>query len=305
MVLDTSGFTPDIVSNMVEKTGGMAASVMAVANSIGTSASGAMHSTTSTSPAEVTRLNSEYKTAYQAAQATMTSAPIDLSRAEKNYYVYNDGKSGGNQVYDALIIDRFSKTAQEFRTNSIDMQQQYMADLSQALRQYQAEVTFLAQSQKLLKTRQEEHKLLIKNINYYKKIVETSERKVVYENKNMDNLYTYRRLMIFVYYAALIGFIIFGNFIPDQLYRKYTIWIILVIVAIIPIILNIVIKWLFIFYDLFSYWFGELPHKDVYVNLGNPSDEKPPPPPLSQLTSLAMTNPSAMTANMSTLLSDT
>ena len=305
MVLDTSGFTPDIVSNMVEKTGGMAASVMAVANSIGTSASGSMHSTTATSPAEVTRLNSEYKTAYQAAQATMTSAPIDLSRAEKNYYVYNDGKSGGNQVYDALIIDRFSKTAQEFRTNSIDMQQQYMADLSQALRQYQAEVTFLAQSQKLLKTRQEEHKLLIQNINYYKKIVETSERKVVYENKNMDNLYTYRRLMIFVYYAALIGFIIFGNFIPDQLYRKYTIWIILVIVAIIPIILNIVIKWLFIFYDLLSYWFGELPHKDVYVNLGNPSDEKPPPPPLSQLTSLAMTNPSAMTANMSTLLSDT
>ena len=111
--------------------------------------------------------------------------------------------------------------------------------------------------------------------------------------------------MIFIYYAALIGFIIFGNFVPDQMYLKYTIWIILVIVAIIPIILNIVIKWLFIFYDLLSYWFGELPHKDVYVNLGNPSEEKPPLPPLSQLTSLAMNNPSAMIANMSTILAGT
>jgi hypothetical protein len=305
MVLNISEFNPAIVSKMVGEATAMAVSAGAVANSIGTSASGAMHSTTATSPAEITRLDSEYKTAYQAAQTNMTTAPINLSRAEKNYYVYNEGKSGGNQVYDALIIDRFAKTAQEFRTNSIEMQQQYMADLSQALRQYQAQSTFLAQSQKLLKTREEEHKIFKKNINYYQKIVETSERKVVYENKNMDSLYTYRRLMIFVYYAALIGFIIFGNFIPDKLYSKYTIWLILIIVAIIPIILNIVIKWLFIFYELLSYWFGELPHRDVYVNLGNPSDEKPPPPPLNQLTSLAMTNPAAMTASMSTLLAGT
>ena len=299
---DYPGFTPDIVTGMQNKVGAMASQVFAVANSIGTGASGAMHSSASTSPAEMTRLNSEYKTAYDAAKNIMDEAPMDLSTAEKNYYVYNEGQSGGNQIYNALIIDRFAKTAQEFRTNSIDMQQQFMADLSQALRQYQAEMTFLAQSQKLLKARQEEHKLLIKNINYYQKIVQTSERKVVYENKNMDSLHTYRRLMIFIYYAALIGFIIFGNFIPDQLYLKYTVWLVLVIVAIIPIILNIVIKWLFIFYDLLSYWFGELPHKDVYVNLGNPTKEKPPPPPLTQLSSLSGT-PTEITANMSSLLS--
>jgi hypothetical protein len=111
--------------------------------------------------------------------------------------------------------------------------------------------------------------------------------------------------MIFVYYAALIGFIIFGNFIPDQLYLKYTVWIVLVIVAVIPIILNIVIKWLFIFYDLLSYWFGELPHKDVYINLGNPTKEKPPAPPTStasMVSSLSGTTPSELVGQMSSLL---
>ena len=105
--------------------------------------------------------------------------------------------------------------------------------------------------------------------------------------------------MMFIYYAAIIGYIIFGNFIPDQLYLKYTVWLILIIVSIIPIILNIVIKWLFIFYDLLSYWFGELPHKDVYIDLGNPAAEKPPPP-LSMLTSLS-TGSTDIGANMSML----
>jgi hypothetical protein len=299
MSFDLSGFTPAFIEKTQNKVGAMAAQVSTVATSIGTGAMGAMHSSTLTNPEEITRLNTDYKTAYDAAKIKLADAPMDLSRTEKNYYVYNEGKPGGNSVYDALIIDRFAKTAQEFRVNSIEMQQQFMGDLSQALRQYQAQMTFLAQSQKLLKTRQEEQKLLIKNINYYQKIVQTSERKVVYENKNMDSLYMYRRVMIFIYYAALIGFIIFGNFVPDQLYLKYTVWLILVIVAIIPIILNIVIKWLFIFYDLLSYWFGELPHKDVYINLGNPTKEKPPPPPSSQLSSFSG---SAMLGKTSSLI---
>ena len=293
------GFTPAFIDKQQQQLGVMANKVESVADKIGTPAGGAMKSSASTSPAEVTRLNTEYKTAYEAAKTTLKDAPINLSLAEKLYYEYNEGKSGGNQVYDTLMIDRFAKTAQEFRTNSIVLQQQFMADLSQALRQYQAQNTFLEQSQKLLKTRQAEQANIVKNINYYQKILQTSERKVVYENKNMDSLYTYRRLMMFIYYAAIIGYIIFGNFIPDQLYLKYTVWLILIIVSIIPIILNIVIKWLFIFYDLLSYWFGELPHKDVYIDLGNPAAEKPPPP-LSMLTSLS-TGSTDIGANMSML----
>jgi len=227
-----------------------------------------------------TRRNTYLKTNYDNQKKRYNSAPIDLSRAEKNYYVYNEGNPGGNDAYNELIIDRFSDSAKQFKKNSIGMQQEFMGNLSQSLKQYQSSVVFKDQLKNLLKMRENEKKSLIKNINYYKKIVQTSERKVVYENKNMDTLYIYRRLMIFVYYGIIICFIVFGNFIPDQLYKKYSVWLVLIIAAIFPIILNIITMWLFILYDTVTYWFSDMPYKDVYINIGNPYDEKPPAPPI-------------------------
>jgi hypothetical protein len=218
---------------------------------------------------------------YNKEKIKYNNAPIDLSRAEKNYYVYNEGNRGGEQAYNSFIIDRFSKTAKEFKKNSIDKQQEFMGNLSQALKQYQAAVLFKEHTKKLLKMRENEQTDLIKNINYYKKIVQTSERKVVYENKNMDSLYMYRRVMIFIYYGLIVCFIVFGNFIPDQLYKKYSVWLVILILIIFPIILNIIIMWLFTLYDTVTYWFSEIPHKDVYSNLKNPYDEKPPAPPIT------------------------
>jgi hypothetical protein len=207
------------------------------------------------------------------------SSPLELSRSEKNYYVYNVGEYGGDEKYSELIIDRFARTAEQFKKNSIDKQQQFMSDLIQSIKQYQAGLVFKNQMDNLLKLRQAEHDDLIKNVNYYQKILQTSERKVVYENKNMDGLEMYRRVMIFLYYAAIVSFIIFGNFIPDKLYNKGSVWLIIVIAAIFPIIMNMLVMWIFIIYDTVSYWFSELPHKDVYINLGSPANEKPPSPP--------------------------
>jgi hypothetical protein len=216
------------------------------------------------------------------AQVNTTNAPIDLSRAEKNYYVYNEGNGNGDISYNLFIQSRFNTTAAEFKQNSIDRQQQFMADLSQSLKQYQAQATFQAQAAKLLIMRQNEQNDLIKNINYYQKIVATSERKVVFENKNMDSLYTYRRIMIFIYYACIVCFILFANFIPDRLYTKYSVWLLIVIVSIVPIILNIAIIWLFLIFDTLSYWFEDLPYKDVYKNLETSGGGgMPPSKPLS------------------------
>ena len=204
--------------------------------------------------------------------------PMELSQAEKNYYVYNGGSNGGEEVYNKLIMDRFAATADQFKQNSIDKQQQFMSELIQGIKQYQAALIFQGQMANLLKLRQSEQADLMKNVNYYQKILQTSERKVVYENKNTDSLYMYRRVMIFLYYAALICFIIFGNFIPDKLYNKWSVWLIIIIAAIIPIIMNMLVMWIFIIYDTVSYWFSELPHKDVYINMDN-GGETPPDPP--------------------------
>ena len=55
---------------------------------------------------------------------------------------------------------------------------------------------------------------------------------------------------------------------------------------VIPLILNIGIKWLFLIYETLSYWFGELPHLDVYSDLGVGTKGTPPAPPGSAITSI-------------------
>lgn len=272
-----NGFTPDQLNGMVSNLGSAASIVGNLLSSGGGTGTGA-------SPEFKSAHNSELYALYVQSQADLSNASIDLSRAEKNYYVYNEGKNGGGQIYNKLIIDRFAATADQFKKNSIELQQEFMANLTQSIKQYQIQVIFQEQSAKLLKVRQKENDDLIKNIDYYNKIVQTSERKVVYENKNMDSLHMYRRIMVFIYYAAIVCFIVFGNFIPDQLYSKYSVWLIIVITCIFPVILNMLVKWSVLIYEMLSYWFSGpdsfrrfRPHyTDVYKNMGNPADDQPP-----------------------------
>lgn len=212
-----------------------------------------------------TKHNTYLKNVFLQAKEKYDAAPIDLSRAEKNYTVSNEGSA----AYDTLISTRLTSTVDEFRQNSIDRQQQFVADLTQALKQYHAQAVFQAQAASLLSLRANEQRDLIKQINYYQKNLHTNERRVVLENKNMDSLYGYRRSMLFLYYAGIIGFIIFGNFIPEKLYLRYSVWLLIIIAAIIPVILNITIMWIFLFADTLAYWWADLPHKDVYKDMGN------------------------------------
>jgi hypothetical protein len=206
-------------------------------------------------------------TQYTAAQQNLKNAPQDLSNAEKSYYVYNEGEPGGNGVYDSIIIDRYAKTADEFKKNSIDKQQQFMTELSQILKQYQAEQLFVVRANELLKDRVEENEQLNRSLSRYEAIIQTNERKVVYEISDMDGLYLYRRIMVFIYYSALTIYIVFGNFIPEKKYESFSAWVIVIILALIPIILNRVIKWLYILKEYIGYWLKEIPHKDVMINL--------------------------------------
>ena len=205
---------------------------------------------------------------YKATKRNMQLAPLELSLAEKNIYEYNNGESGGDARYQALIIDRFATTAQELQQNSVEKQQEYMSDLAQALRQYQAQQLFAIRTNELLKTRIKDNTDLKKKLEVYHRILHTSQRKVVYENKDMSNIYMWRRVMLFFYYGAIIVYIIFGNFIPDKLYTQYSVWLLIVIACIVPVILNILMKWLFVIGDVISYWFmNDMPHRDVYAKL--------------------------------------
>jgi hypothetical protein len=76
----------------------------------------------------------------------------------------------------------------------------------------------------LLSIKLGENKQLTKNIDHYLAQTQTSGRKVIYEDRGLDWLTTLRNIMIFVYFSLLVGYIILGNFIPNQLYKQWKVW---------------------------------------------------------------------------------
>jgi hypothetical protein len=203
------------------------------------------------------------KNIYDAEKTKVVTLPQDLSKAERDYIVYTDGQD----VYNKTITDRFASTAEEYKQNSIKKQRAFMSDIAQSLKQYQAEKNMAVRAEELLAERQKEYERLNSLYNKYERIVQTNERKVVYQHKDMEWLFTSRRVMIFFYYAIIIAYLVYGDFFPKEQWRKLSVWIVLTLIAIIPYILNMMIKWVFIIKAYFSYLFSEIPHKDVYFDL--------------------------------------
>lgn len=216
-----------------------------------------------------TNMSGSLHNIYYNAKDNLEKAPYDLSLAEKNYFEFTKGKDG----YNLMIFDRFAKTAEEIKENSIEKQQQFMTDLMQLLRQYNSEKILSDRADELVKERLIENKKIKNSFNRYKGIIQTSERKYVYENKDIDTLYLYRRVMVFIYYSIIILYLIFGNFIPDKQYTNFGTWMVIIIALLFPIILNLIVKWLFIIKDYLLFWISDIRHKDVYDDLSETTDQ--------------------------------
>ena len=138
------------------------------------------------------------------AKENLKNDPLEVSIAEKNLYLYNNGGSSGNgsgeDGYKHIILARFGTTADELKKNSIEKQQQFMLELSRILKQYDVDVLSFEKTKKLLQTRQQENQDLKKKINMFDRVIKTNERKVVYENENTGGLFTYRRVLLFFYW---------------------------------------------------------------------------------------------------------
>ena len=224
-----------------------------------------------------TNISGSLHNLYYNAKDNLEKAPYDLSLAEKNYFEFTKGKDN----YNLMIFDRFATTAEEIKQNSIEKQQHFMTDLMQLLRQYNSEKISSDRAEQLLRDRYLQNKKIKNLFNRYKGIIQTSERKYLYENKDIDTLYLYRRVMVFIYYSIIILYLIFGNFISDKQYTNFGTWMVIIIALLIPIILNIIVKWLFIIKEYIVFWLSDRRYKDVYSDFSETTDQFKTPPSLS------------------------
>ena len=191
------------------------------------------------------------------------NASENLSRAEKNFII----SKGGIEDYNKLTDGRISTELDEISNMLIDDYRNNMTFIDQIAIQFKSEISSLRNAKMGYDNLLIENAILTKKLDAYSRILNTNERKTVYELRNMKNLYTYRRVLFFVYYLAIIAYIFFSDFIPKKLYADYTYIVIILIVIIFPFMLNTLISWTVMFINAIHYWLDDSMVKDVYDEL--------------------------------------
>ena len=200
---------------------------------------------------------------FTAMNTVYDNASTNLARAEKNYILSTDGVS----QYNTLINNRISGELNEVENIIIDDYKNNMNFIDQIAKQFKSEISALRNARTGYNNLLIDNAILTKKLDAYSKILNTNERKTVYELQNMKNLYLYRRVLFFIYYLWIAQYIFFGEFIPKKLYTDYTYLVILLIVIIFPFILNTIISWTIMCINALHFWFDDSIIKDVYDEL--------------------------------------
>jgi hypothetical protein len=158
---------------------------------------------------------------YNNAKQTLIDAPRTFTLAEKNYLI----DSKGENEYKNIMKERTIKTMNEMKKKLLDKHTQFVQDIRGYLNQYSADYIYYNRMDDFYKSSLKENKKYKQDIADYTSNMNVNNRKVFYENEEIDNLSFFRIVLLVIYFAVLIAILYKMDFIGNQLYtNKYALF---------------------------------------------------------------------------------
>lgn len=165
------------------------------------------------------------------------------------------------------INNRHIATAQEIYTHSIEQHDQNARELETLLNYYKSAESYSNRMHNLLTMKQEENKTLELELEDILAGSTTNERKVVYEQYDLGNIHHTRKIMYYVYYLLFILYLVFGRFFSAEEYRRYSVWIGIILYVTLPFYITYVTDGLVYLYRKFIYVKENKLSKNVYLDI--------------------------------------
>lgn len=196
------------------------------------------------------------KSDYDNAASDLSKGPENLTEARKNYFVYAFGNKYNNNFNEKL----YTKEASEKVKKLITQHSENVKEISTLLNDYDSAYVYKSNMGDLSQKYEEENKTLKGEIDHNIKEVATNDRKVFYENQQIENIKYYRYLIKLVYWVILVLYTVV--FLYDGYYKKIKMDVMLVSLYIYPYVIDLIIgKILYVFGVLKEY----IPN-NVYLN---------------------------------------
>jgi len=204
------------------------------------------------------RVSQELKQKYLDAETNMQTAPINLEQSRKNYYVFTEGQNEYENMNEKELVTKAT-------TISELIEQNFNNEVTNANTMNILLNTALINSEHTIKLFED---YLEKNKNLKLKIKDkhgdilTNDRKTYYETEALDNLKSWYKFFLIIYFIFIIILCLSLVFASHNLTIMKCI-IISVLTIFYPLYINYFVKWI---YSLWVSFVNRLP-KNVYNDL--------------------------------------
>ena len=168
------------------------------------------------------------------AKAIEKTIPQTVENAEKKYFSFIDGDFG----YKQALVERFKKVARKNKADSLNSHEDVLKELNTLLSSYTALSNTYEKVEELKELKQDENKDLMKTIDKEKAVIQTNDRRVVYEDWDTQHLGTIHTFLFYIYYVSLVLFVIFGPFIREKRYKNVIYDIFIIILFVLPYLIS-------------------------------------------------------------------
>ena len=186
----------------------------------------------------------DLKNKWMNAEQRGANSEEEIEQAKMNYYLYAGGENAYNEVKSSEL--------------------QY--EMNDSLDRYVYNTEHVQSLNELYNIKVKKNGEIENKIDEYNKITFTSQRKIVYENHDMNRIHTYHKIIIFIYYGLFLYYLVDGNFFADKLYKDRIMVSVFLFYLLFPFILKFVVRKLFDLANNISYAFNNKLHKNVYTN---------------------------------------
>ena len=201
-------------------------------------------------------------TIYKAEQ-TLEKAPGNLIDAERNFFVYTKGEKG----YEEMNLNKYAKEAKSSKDEAIKKHRILMNEMREMLEVYKINTTNLGRINELMHLRLKENEELKKTIYDDTGIANTNQRRVVYEDREINWLNSVRKTLIYCCIIIFIVYLILGDFFKNKRYKSIQEWLLILTTVIYVFNVNRIAKWTFLFIYKIIYFYNYIAPKNVYTNL--------------------------------------
>lgn len=168
------------------------------------------------------------------AKSVESSINETVEDAERNYFSFIDG----DFKYKQTLLERFKKIAEKNKEDSLILHEDFLKEINTFLSSYTTLSDTYKKVIELKEIREDENKYLTKVIDKERAIIQTNDRRVVYEDWDTQQLGTIHNFLFYTYYVVVVLFIIYGPLFREKMYKNVIYVIFVILLFVLPYVIS-------------------------------------------------------------------